>query len=116
MSNFLKQKRVRGLGAVVDSLYTSLPVLSIFNFASILIVLYNQIRPYLLEHVPWMKVWLFFLIMAAIVTALVALVYKFVIPSVWHFRQNQMFTNESGIAQKVDRICKKLGIEDETKV
>ena len=86
----LKQKRIPILGEIVDALYTSLPVLSILNFFSITIVLYSSIQPYLKDVVPWLTFPLYLLLIFIAVVVLMVLIYKFVLPSLWTFRAEQM--------------------------
>ena len=86
----LKQKRIPYLGEVVDALYTSLPILSIINFLSTTIVLYSSIRNYLEEIVPWLTFPLYLLIILISVIVLMGVIYKFVLPSLWAFRAEQM--------------------------
>jgi len=104
----MKQKNIPWLGAIVDSLYVSLPILSIVNFFAITTVLYTSLYPYLQEHAPWMKYWIFLIIIGALVLVLMGLVYKFVIPSLWTFRSKQMFMHESEITDKLDELLKKV--------
>ena len=112
----MKQQNIPWLGAVVDSLYTSLPVLSIINFVAITTVLYTNIHPYLQEHLPWMRFWIFIVFMVVATLILIVVVYKFVVPSLWAFRSKQMFTHESEVTNKLDKLIKKVEeLEEKTK-
>jgi len=100
----MKQQNIPGLGAFVEALYMSLPILSVINFVSIAIVLYSDIRPYLLEHLPWVQLWMFLLALSSLVFISMLLVYKFVLPSIWTFRGKQMFEHESEVMDSLKRI------------
>ncbi len=100
----LRQRRIPLLGEIMDALYTSLPILSIINFLSITISLYITSKVYLEQYVPWLDIWLFLLILLLISIIFMLLVYKFVLPSLWAFRGEQM----SGQNEKLDEILKEL--------
>ncbi len=94
---FLKQHNVPWLGAMVDSLYTSLPILSIINFMSITTVLYATIREYLLAWAPWITVWWFLLFLALTTIIMMIVIYIVVLPSIWTFRNKQMNKYDSEV-------------------
>ena len=102
----MKQRNIPGLGAVVESAFNTLPVLSAINFLSILAVLYASVREYLIDWVPWINVWSFFGIMCGVGLVLMAIVYIFVLPSLWAFRGKQMFEHESQIMDKLEALQK----------
>jgi len=104
----MKQKNIPWLGALTDALYVSLPVLSLVNFFAILTVLYADIHPYLQEYLPWLRFWVFLAIVVVLATALMLLVYKFVVPSLWTYRSKQMFTHESEVTDKLNELIKKV--------
>lgn len=104
----LKQRNVPWLGAVVDSLYTSLPILSIINFLSIITVLYASIRGYLFAWVPWLTFGRFALILAAATVVMMACMYLFVLPSLWTFRNKQMNMFESDLLKELREVRKEL--------
>lgn len=97
----MKQKNIPWLGALVDSAFNTLPVLSVVNFLSIIVVLYATIRPQLLVWAPWMGVWTFFGMMCGVGLVIMVLIYIFVLPSLWTFRGKQMFGFESQIIDKL---------------
>ena len=108
MKKRIKQHNIPWLGALVDSLYTSLPLLSIINFVSILTVLYATTKGWLLEWVPWITLWMFLLFLGSLVVFSMVMVYKFVIPSLWTWRQEQMFGYESGLRNDVKALGKEI--------
>ena len=110
-----KQRNVPRLGGFIDALYGSLPMLSAVNFVSILIVLYTDVQPYLIEYVPWMKLWMFGSILATLVLLLMLVVYKFILPSIWTFRGKQMFSYNSKIMDKLNAIEERLKKIEESK-
>lgn len=104
----MKQKPIPGLGAFIESLYTVLPILSIMNFVAIAMVLYTDIRPYLLVHFPWITLWIFLVGLVVVVSLLMVLAYIYLLPSMWIFRGKQMFEHESTVVDKLDEISKRL--------
>ncbi len=109
MSNeHLKQKNIPWLGAFVDSLYVSLPLLSIINFLSIITVLYATIATDLQTYAPWLNFWLFLFLLVVITVLTMITVYKFVVPSLWTFRSKQMFSHESAIVDKLNELIEKV--------
>ena len=108
IQKLLRQRRIPLLGETIDALYTSLPILSILNFISIMVILYNNIRPYLIENLPWVNLWIFIAIIGGLASIVILLVFKFVLPSIWTFRAKQMFEHESKISDKLDRILEQL--------
>lgn len=104
----IKQHNVPYLGALIDALYTSLPILSIINFLSILTVLYTSVKDYVVEYTPWLTFWMFLAFLVFLTIATMVLVYKFVLPSVWTFRQKQMFRYESELLQEVKELREEI--------
>lgn len=104
----IKQKNIPWLGAFVEALYNSLPILSIINFLSILTVLYATTKPYLLEYAPWLTIWMFISFLVVLTFLVMFLTYKFVLPSIWTFRGKQMFGYESQVKDQLDKILRKL--------
>jgi len=103
----IRQKNIPWLGGFIESLYNSLPILSIINFLSIITVFYISLREYLLPWFPWITFRLFIIFMVVLVFLLILLMYKFVIPSLWVFRGKQLYGFESELMQEI----KKLGEE-----
>jgi uncharacterized membrane protein (DUF485 family) len=104
----LRQKTLIGLGELYDSFVTSLPILSGIQFISILTILYADIKPHLLGLAPWMTLPYFFGIITALMVGTMVLVYKYLIPSVWNFRGNQMFKYDSEVRDKLDEVLRRL--------
>lgn len=100
----LRQKRIPILGEVIDSFFTTLPILSAYSGVSVTIILYETIKEYMLVWFPWMTLGYFILILVSLFSPLVILVYKYVIPSVWHFRSTQM----SHLEGKIDKLSEQL--------
>lgn len=123
MGKRLKQKNVPWLGVLVDSLYTALPILSILNFLSIMTILYASIKMYLFQWAPGLTFGWFILLIGALTSILVVFVYFFVIPSLWTFRQRQMFGYDSKLRDEVVELkdgvgelkSEVMGLKDEIK-
>ncbi len=90
-----QQRNVPWLGALIDSLYTMLPMLGAINFISVTIVLYETLRPHLLVIFPWMKVYYFLGFFCLLALGMMAFVYVLVLPSIWTFRNRQMHAHDS---------------------
>lgn len=103
-----KQRNIPWLGAFVDSLFTSLPILSIINFLSIQTVLYATVVQYVLPWLPWFNFGLFILIMVAITFALMVFVYKFVIPSLWAWRGTQLYGHQSPVMDEIKALHEEI--------
>lgn len=104
----MKQRNIKGLGAFVESLYTTLPILAVINFISIATILYASVREPLLAYVPWMQLWVFLLILVGITGLTMIGIYLFVLPSIWTFRGKQMFGYESHVTDKLNKILQRL--------
>lgn len=101
MRNLFRQRNVPWLGAVVESLFTSLPVLSIINFLAISTVLYATIREYLIALLPWMSFGVFVGFLVLLTLGLMAAIYILVLPSLWTFRGKQLYGFESDLLKEV---------------
>lgn len=104
MNNLFKQRRIKFLGEFIDSVFTAMPVLSAYGVVSTSIILYEVTKQYILNWVPWMNIIYFIFILGGLFAPIILLVFKFVIPSVWHFRSTQM----SHLEEKIDAIAEKL--------
>ena len=105
----LKQRNIPMLGAVIDSFVSSMPLMSVINFASIGVILYmTSIQPFAEKHMPWLTLPVFIFIMMAGVFVLMVIVYKFVLPSVWTFRGKQMFGYDNLVSSELKNIAKRL--------
>lgn len=92
----MKQKNIPWLGAFLETFFTTIPFINILSLCAILLILYTNIRPYLVQYTPWMTLWLFLGIVALIGVVGMVLVYKFVMASLWSFRGRQMDVKEVG--------------------
>lgn len=97
-NNLFRQQRVRFLGELVDAVFTALPALSIYSGLSVTVILYEAVKSYIQNWLPWMNVLYFLAGLLVAFTPVVLLTYKYVIPSIWHFRSTQM----SYLEAKVD--------------
>lgn len=104
----LKQRNIQWLGPVVDSLYTSLPILSIINFLSIITVLYATIQENMMPWAPWLRFWMFAVGMVIAVLIMMVVIYKFVLPSLWTFRNKQMHGFESALVEEVRKLREEI--------
>ena len=100
----LRQRNVPWLGKIVDSLYTSLPLLSIINFLSIVTVLYTTTKEYLVTIVPWINLGWFLLGLVVITLGTMAAIYLFVLPSLWTWRSKMMYGFDSDLMKNVKEL------------
>ena len=112
---FLNQHHIPWLGALVESLFNSLPILSILNFLSVLVILYTNTRPYMDTYVPWLKLWMFIASLLVLILVVIVLVHKFLVPSLWGYRGNQLFRHERKIEEKLEEIIRRLNEEGNSK-
>ncbi len=104
----IKQRTVRGLGEYVDSMFSSLPFLSIINFGFVTIILYADIHPWIKIYIPWIELWMFLLSMLIGINYMMYLIYKYVLPSLWAFRGKQLFGFESEVMDELEKQRKEI--------
>jgi divalent metal cation (Fe/Co/Zn/Cd) transporter len=117
----MKQRNIPWVGAFIESLFNALPFLSIlismFNFFSIILVLYSNIKPYMTEYVPNITLPVFIgcvaIVLVFIVITVMIIVYKYVNPSLWTFRNKQMNQYDSEVLNRLKEIEKRLDVKNE---
>ena len=105
------QRRIRFLGELVDTIFTSMPAFSAYSIVAQTFILYELTKDYIQNVLPWMNVLYFILLLGLLFLPLMLVVYKFIIPSVWHFRSTQM----QHLEDKIDAIAAELGIDFDKK-
>lgn len=105
-NNMFKQKRIKYLGELVDSIFTAMPALSAFSIVSTTIILYEITKQYILNIFPWMNIIYFIVALVIIFMPILLVVFKWVIPSVWHFRSTQMSHLETQINKTTEELEK----------
>lgn len=115
-SRLFKQKNIPWLGVLVESVFNSLPLLSIllniFESVSLVVVLYANTKDYLDKYLPGVTVGAFvgavmvILLLSALLV--MVLIYKYITPSLWTFRNNQMNKYDSTVIKKLELVEKKL--------
>ena len=108
LMKLLKQYNVPKLGAFTESLFTAFPVLSLANTIAVIGVLYVMVHEYLSVLIPWLTLWIFVGFIGLLMTATMVLIYKFVLPSIWTFRNKQMNRFESDILQKIEELREEI--------
>ncbi|KKL99111.1 hypothetical protein LCGC14_1817740 [marine sediment metagenome] len=103
-AKMFKQRRVRFLGEFIDTIFTSMPFFSAYTILSTTIILYEMTKEYIQNLLPWMNVLWFMLILGLLFLPVMLVVYKYIIPSVWHFRSTQMQHLEG----KIDDLSKQI--------
>jgi len=102
---YLKPKSIKYLGEFIDALFTSLPFFSIYSSISLTIILYAQVKDWLIVWLPWVNLWIFLLIVGFAFTIAFFLAYKYIIPSLWSSRSKRM----THLEQKLDVIIEGMG-------
>jgi len=90
MNNAFKPRRVKFLGEFIESFFTAIPIIGMFNYLSTTVILWETIKVYVTDPFPWMNIFFFILLLILLFIPIVLFTYKFIIPSVWHFRSSQM--------------------------
>jgi hypothetical protein len=110
----MKQKNIPWLGAFMESFFMTLPIFSIFSTIAIIIVLYTNIQPYLIQYVPWITLWSFMGILMVFGLTGMFVMYKFVLKSIWAFRGKQTNSNEDRL-ERIETMLKELVEKKENK-
>ena len=103
-TKMFKQRRVRFLGEIIDTIFTAMPFFSAYTILSTTIILYEMTKEYIQNLLPWMNVLYFMLILGLLFLPVMLVVYKYIIPSVWQFRSTQMGHLEG----KIDALSKQI--------
>ena len=103
-----RQRNILWLGAMVDSLYTALPLLSVVNFLAIQAVLYTTVAQYIIPIIPWFNFGWFISIMVVITVVAMLLVFKFIIPSLWTWRGTQLYGHQSVVMDEIRELRKEV--------
>ena len=106
-----KQRRIRFLGELVDTIFTAMPAFSAYSIVAQTFILYELTKDYIQNVLPWLNVLYFILWLGLLFLPLMLVVYKFIIPSIWHFRSTQM----QHLENKIDAIAAELGIDFDNK-
>ena len=104
MNKLMKPKRIKYLGEFIESFFTAIPIISMFSYISTIIILWEMIKKYIVDALPWMNIGFFILFLAMIFIPIVIATFKWVIPSVWHFRSSQM----GHLEEKIDKLQSEL--------
>ncbi len=110
--SLLKQHNLKRIGPVVDVLYLTMPLLSIGAYTMSAVTMYTVLIPYLKPAVPWLTLPVFFGIGFTVCLCLMGLMYKFVYKSYFAFRNNQEYKADNPIRKDLEKIKKRLGIEE----
>lgn len=89
-NHIIKQHNIRPIGVLADAFFTSLPLMSVFNSVSVIIVLYESIKVYLVGNWQWLNLWMFLVIVIVAGCVMLLLTYLFILKSLWSFRSSQM--------------------------
>ncbi len=111
IKSLLRQYHIPYLGGLKDIAMMTVFYMSIINFILIATTAYyTTLRPFILEHAPWFKLWMF--IGALVVVALCGMVleYKFMYASYFTFRNKQEFEHQNLIRLEIEKLREDLRI------
>ena len=104
----LKQKNIPWLGALMDSAFTTLPILSPLSYITMVTVLYTTSREYILQYTPWMTFGLFVGIVVLLGLILMVGVWLLILPSIWTYRNKMMNKFESELLTEIKELRKEV--------
>ena len=118
LKNWSKQHNIPWVGMLKDLAVMTMFYVSIINFILIaLTAYYTTLRPVIMAHAPWFKVWMFLLVLVGLSLIGMLLEYKFVYASYFAFRNKQEFEHENLIKKEIreqfEDLRKALGIKSE---
>jgi len=64
----------------------------------------------MLEYTPWLTFWMFVLFLGVVTIITMVVMYKFILPAVWVFRQKQMFQHESELLDRIGILEEKIDL------
>lgn len=100
-----RQRNLPWLGAFTESLFTTMPVLSILNFVSIMLVLYTSVK----DSLPlWLNFYWFIASLTIVTLLLMLAMYLYVLPSIWTFRAKQMNSFENELLREIRELRKEV--------
>jgi len=97
------------LGGFKDLFSRTMLYISIINFILIAITAYHvTLKVFLLQYLPWMSFWMYFIGLVVIVLLAMVLEFKFIIPSHYTFLNRQEFEHQNLIRKELEGIKKEL--------
>lgn len=109
LKRLLRQYNLPWIGGVKVVLGQTIFYFSVINFILIAITAYHTtLRDFFLVHVPWVKFWMFMLVLAVLIFILMFLEYKFIMASHFSFQSKQLFEHQSKVMDKLNEIEKIL--------
>lgn len=112
-TKLFRQRRIRFLGEFVDTIFTAMPALSAYSIVTTTIIMYELTKEYIQNVIPWMNVLYFVLFLVLLFIPIMLVVYKYIIPSIWHFRSTQM----QHLEDKIDGLSTQIAeLKDQKKL
>lgn len=98
-----KQYKTPGVGAFKETMAQALWWGTPINFAMIAGTFYYTT----IRHIaPWVNPYLFFIVLGVGLVVALVVEYKFILPSLWSFREKQMFSHQSEVMDELKRLKK----------
>lgn len=104
----LRQKNIPWLGALIESVYVALPALTGFNFLLIAVTAFEPIKEFMVPIFPAFSFAWFVVTILVILACYVVLTYKYIVPSLWTFRNKQMHDFESKVLNEIALLRKEI--------
>lgn len=92
----------------MDSVFTTLPILSPLSYITMVAILYTTVREYLVTWLPWMTFGIFVGGLVVLGLTLMTVVYLVVLPSIWNFRKKQMSLLEDDLLIEIRELRKEV--------
>jgi magnesium-transporting ATPase (P-type) len=106
----LNQMRVGWVGAFINLLYFTSPIIGMTSYIFTGATLYAVIKPFLDTWFPWMKFWVFILVAVIFVVFLLVVSYVVLYPSNLAFQNKQTYKHQNPMQRDLLLIKKKVGI------
>ena len=105
LKRIFNQHKLPWVGGAKEMLAQTVFYVSMINFVLIAVIAYNStLREFIIDWMPWFKLWMFLGGLVALVLVAMVLEYKYIAPSLYSFRSKQMFEHESKITDALKRI------------
>lgn len=112
-NKLFKQYKIKGIGSFINVLYSTSPLLGIVMYIVNATTFYAVAFPYIHKYVSWLSLPIYLICLVVGVIVLLILFYKFVYPSYYAFLNKQTYMHDNPMQKDLDKIKKKLGIEDD---
>lgn len=97
------------VGGFKDLFSRTMLYISIVNFILIAVTAYDvTLKSFILQYVPWISFWMYFLILIVVVLLAMVLEFKFIVPSHYTFLNKQEFEHQNLIRKELEGVKNEL--------